>query len=106
MTILGKQLADGQLPAAEGTLYTCPAGNRAFIKSMVFANTAATTETVVIFLQPSGGTSRRLARVPISENETLYYNAPLVLDTGDLIRGQSTNVTAVDYTIYGATEVV
>ena len=104
MSILGKQLADGQLPAAEGDLYTCPADTRVFIKSMVFASGVSTVETVEILLQPSGGTARRLVRVPLSQHEQLYFNEALMLDAADKIRGATTNATSVDYVISGATE--
>jgi len=105
MTILGKQLADGQLPAAEGDLYACPADTRAFVKSISCTNTsAANTNTVTLYLKPTGGTSRRLVRVPLSSNDQLYYLAPETLDTADAIRGEATNAAEVDYVISGAVE--
>lgn len=107
MPILGRQLADGQLPATEIDLYTAPGGNRVFIKSIICANThAATTNTIEVFLRPSGGISRRLFRVPLSANEQLFFNEARVLDAGDAIRGLSSTTGQVDYTIDGATEVV
>ena len=52
------QLADGQLPAAEGDLFT--AGAAVAVASITLCNTDASARTVNLYLQPSGGTSRRI----------------------------------------------
>ena len=51
------QLADGQLPAAEGDLFT--AGAAVAVASITLCNTDS-ARTVNLYLQPSGGTSRRI----------------------------------------------
>jgi len=105
MPIAGRQLADGQLPNAEAALYTAPGGTITYVKSIVCANVhAANTNTVELFVRPSGGASRRIVRVPLEPSEQLYFNAPLALDTGDAIRGLATNAAEIDYTIYGGEE--
>lgn len=105
MGIVGKQLADGQLPVAEGDLYTAPGATTTYIKSIICTNThAANTNIVLLFLRPSAGTSRRLIKAPLGPDEQVYFNEALVLDTGDKIRGNATNVNEVDYVINGAEE--
>jgi len=99
MIIIGKQIADGQLAAAEGDLYTATAITH--IKSILLANTGAGTNTITLYVQPSGGTSRKIAAAALLTGETLYFDEALVLETGDKIRGSTTNATQVDYTIYG-----
>ena len=107
MTIIGKQLADGQLANAEADLYVCPAGTRVFIKSIICTNVhAANSNTIRLYLKPSAGTSRRLCNIPLAYDEQLFFNEPIVLDAADAIRGYATNATEVDYVIDGATEVV
>ena len=103
MAIAGEALADGQLPAAEGVLYTVPANTVAYIKSIVYTNThAANTNVVFIWVRLDGANSRRLIRVPLYPNEQLLFDEPLTLDETDEIRGSATNATEVDYVISGA----
>jgi len=107
MALTGKQLADGQLAAAKATLYTTPAGTTTYVKSIICHNThAANTNVAVLYVQPSGGTSRIIAKVALTPLDTLYVDDAIVLDTGDLIRGSATNATEVDYAVFGAEETV
>jgi len=104
MTIVGKQLADGQLPNIENDLYVVPAGIRAYVKSIICSNVASGINTVGIFLQPSGGIPRRIAYAAMCSGVTMYYNEATTLDTGDKIRGVATNPSQVDYIISGGEE--
>ena len=104
MAILGRQLANGQLLNIEGDLYIVPAGTRAFVKSIIYSNLASGTNTVGVFLQPSGGVSRRIAFAAMASGVTMYYSAATTLDAGDRIRGVATNTNQVDYIISGGEE--
>lgn len=105
MAIAGEALADGQLPNAEGVLYTVPADTVTYIKSIVYTNTSgANTNTVLILVRLDGANSRRLIRIPLYPNEQLYYNEALTLEAADEIRGHATNAAEVDYVISGAEE--
>ena len=87
MTITAKQLADGQLPNAEGDLYTCPAGTTTYVKSITLHNTDAAAHTCTVLLLPSGGVARVIIDVALGAGYTTYVETPLVLDAGDKIRG-------------------
>lgn len=100
MAFVGKVLADGQLANAETVVYTVPASTTAFVKLIVWFNTAATSETVVWKIRP-GATSRTLARTVLAQNETGRCDDSFTLETGDTLRGQSTNATSVDYLVFG-----
>ena len=107
MAITAKSLADGQLAATKGTLYTVPGGTVAYVKFLHVHNTGSTTETVVIYVKRSGSSSRTVGRVILAQNEAadvLDKDATLTLSTGDVIEGETTNATTVDYTITGAEE--
>jgi len=102
MPITGRQLANGQLPNAEGVLYTAPGGTITYVKSIILTNVhAANTDTIVLFLRPSAGVSRRLIRIPLAPSEQLYFDTPLALDAADTIRGFATNALEIDYVICG-----
>lgn len=106
MAITAKQLADGQLADATGDLYTVPASTTAYIKSITLVNTGAGDNDVNLFLLPSGGTARRLISkdLCLATAESLVFDAPIVVDTGDKIQGDATSASEVDYTINGAEE--
>jgi len=106
MTIAIKQLADGQLPATTGDLYTVPASTQALIKTIKAVNTNTTTETVNLYLKPSGGTARRLIPkdLQLSAGYLLVVDDELTLEAGDKIQGDTTTAAMVDYTISGVEE--
>ena len=99
-----KVIAEGQLSDSKATLYTVPASTSAYVSKMVFLNTSATPQTVEVFLKP-GATSRRIIYVTtLQQYETIIWSSGIVLETGDLIEGNSTTVNVVDYVIMGVTE--
>jgi hypothetical protein len=103
-TYAPKVLADGQLPAAKGTLYTSPGSTSTYTKQLrVFSTGAA--QTIIIYLNTSG-TSRKFYQVVLEANECAdVFDEPIQLETGDLIEGQSTNAATVDYVITGVQQV-
>ena len=102
----GKILAQGQLPNAKGTLYTCPVGTSAYVKFINAYNTVG-TETVVFYVKQSGGSSRVLGRAILNVNEHIRIidkDETINLAAGDIIEGQTTTAATVDYTITGVEE--
>jgi hypothetical protein len=107
MAITAKSLADGQLPIAKTTLYTCPASTQAIIRQIrcTHVSGAATTETVRLYLKVSAGTSRLIGRGMIDQDEQFHVltdSESYSLEAGDVIEGLTTTATTVDYTIVGA----
>lgn len=101
-------LADGQVGTSKATIYTVPASTAAVVKSLVFFNTNASSQTLNVYVKRSGSVSRQIHREatmaqyasvnPLSE--TLFLSA------GDVIEADTTTASAVDYFIGGATESV
>lgn len=100
-----KALADGQLPATKGTLYTVPASTNTIIKTITLVNTSGSAVTVNLYLNLSG-TSRRIIPMDLSlgAGELLETDADYTLEAGDLIEGDASSATTVDYTINGVEE--
>jgi len=100
MAFTGKILAEGQLPNAKGTLYTAPA--TAYVRFFRCLNTGGGSETVIVYYKKA--TSRQLGRAVLATLESADFidGEVLVLDTGDLIEGQTTSATTVDFVIAGA----
>ncbi len=101
MALTIQALANGQLPNAKGTLYTCPGATSAIVKAIVLVNQDTATHTVNLYF--TRATSRRL----IPKNAILaiggagYLETLITLEAGDLIEGDADTATQVDYTISG-----
>lgn len=69
-----KQLADGQLPAATGDIYTASAA--VVVKAITIVNTDSVARTVNLFLLPSGGTARQLlpTDITLAAGDALYFD--------------------------------
>lgn len=99
-----KSLADGQLANSKGTIYTS-VGKTVVTDLRVF-NTAVTTETVALYIKRSGSSSRQFFRAVLAQNEFAAFEASenVTLSSGDLIEGDTTNASAVNYLITGMSE--
>lgn len=91
---------EGQLAASKGTLYTTPAATRVILKTVTFVNTSGSAVTVNLYLK--NATSRRI----IPKDYSLAAGAQMQQDfgdvallTGDLIEGDASSATTVDYWI-------
>lgn len=104
MAFTGKVLAQGQLPNAKGTLYTVPALTKAYVRFFRVENPSGGTETVIVYYKKA--TSRQIGRAVLATLEAVDFieGDVLALDAGDLIEGQTTTATTVDYVIAGAEE--
>lgn len=104
-TFTTKQLAQGQLANAKGTIYTTPALTSTIVKSITLVNTDSSARTVNLYVN-SAGTSRRIIPKDLSLNiGALYeYDIVLTLEAGDLIEGDASAATVVDFIISGVEE--
>lgn len=87
----------GQLPDTAGTLYTVPAGIKAYVKTVSAFNTGAGSETVVIYLTIDGVTATVTSPALAASESLMLEN--LGLKAGDTIDGETTTAATVDYTI-------
>lgn len=93
------QRVEGQLAATKGTLYTVPAVTSAIVKSIRLVNATAGVLTVNLYFK--SGTSRRI--IPkdysLAAGTLLEVETADVLLTTDLIEGDASAATSVDYWI-------
>lgn len=89
----------GQLAAAKGTLYEVPASTSAIVKSIRLVNATAGALTVNLYFK--SGTSRRA--IPkdysLAAGALLEVETADVLLTTDLVEGDASAATSVDYWI-------
>lgn len=106
-TFTGNLLANGQVAAAEADLYKAPAATVGYVKQVTLFNTDASTQTVTIWIKKSGGTSRKIRRIELTQNEScdlLDQGETCELGAGDAIRAASSNANVVDFTVMGVEE--
>lgn len=98
-----KSLVDGQLPDAKGTLYTVPGATTCVIKLITLVNTNTTTEVVNLYVKPSGSSSRRIIpqNLNLSPDYSLIFDDGVFLEAGDILEGDTTTASKVDYIISG-----
>ena len=103
MSITIKSLADGQLANTKGTIYTCPASTQAIIKTITLVNTNSTAEAVNLYFKASGGTSRRIIPVDnsLAASNLLIMDDEVTLEAADILEGDTTTASKVDYVING-----
>ncbi|SRR6266576_3768719 len=96
-----KLLANGQLPNAKGTLYTCPALTSALIKTINLVNISGGNLTGNIYIKRA--TSRRIIAKDTTFDIALetVIERNIILEAGDLIEGDCSASTSVDYCIFG-----
>jgi hypothetical protein len=94
-------LADGQLASSKTTIYTVPASTKAIIRTVVFSHVSGGTQTTILYVKPSGGTSRVFSRAVLATNEFSHEDDIGTLDTGDQLEAQSTDASSVDFSVMG-----
>jgi hypothetical protein len=95
-------LASGQLTNAKATLYPIPTGMKAIIDTISYYNTTGGALVCDTFI--NDGTSRQYDKhsVPtISRYIAVDQTAPLYLDSGNIIEGNTTANTSVNFFIFG-----
>lgn len=103
-TFTTTQLANGQLAATTGTLYTTPASTTTIVKSIILTNTDSSTRTVNVYV--STGTTRNITpkNLSLGAGETYIIDEVLTLGAGHLIRGDASVANVIDYVISGVQE--
>jgi len=98
-----KSLADGQLAATKGTLYTAPASTQAVISTITMVNTHTSAITVNLYFKASGGTSRKFIPVDLSLAAGAGYTWAGIktLEAADIVEGDASTADKVDYVISG-----
>lgn len=106
MTVSIKSLADGQLANSKGTLYTTLASTQAIVKTIILVNTNTSSETVNLYFKASGGTSRRIIPkdTALPAGNSLVVDDLVTLEASDILEGDATTASKVDYVISGVEE--
>lgn len=103
MALSIKALASGQLASSKGTIYTVPGSTQTIVKSLTLVNTDSVARTVNLYVN-TAGTSRRICPKDLSlpAGALLELDRVITLEAADLIEGDASAATVVDFFISGA----
>jgi hypothetical protein len=104
MALTVKCLADGQLgTAAQGMLYTVPAGKAAVVKTQRFVNRDTSARTMNLYYLRSGGTARMILpnNLSIAAGGLAITAEELTMGALDQIQGDASLANKIDYVISG-----
>lgn len=101
MTISLKSLADGVLTTTKTALYTAGTSTQAVIDNITLVHTTSGDVTVKLYFLESGGTSRRIYRAELGDEEYGIMIYKKTLEAGDAIEGEASSGSVVDYVISG-----
>lgn len=99
-----KSLADGQLAAAKGTIYTSPAATQTIVQSIILVNSHSSALVVNIYCKAPGGASRRISPKDYSLAVGALMEVldkPVTLEAADILEGSGGTASLVDYVISG-----
>ena len=107
MALTVKTLNDGQLGStAQGTLYTVPTGKATIVKNQRFVNRDTATRTMNLYYLRFGGanTSARLllpSNLSLAAGGLVIEQDELTMAAGDLIQGDASVASKIDFVISG-----
>lgn len=103
MALSIKALASGQLAVSKGTIYTVPGSTQTVVKSITMTNTDASTRTLNLYVN-TAGTSRRITPKDLSliAGAQFILDHVITLEAADLIEGDASVASVVDFVISGA----
>ncbi len=105
MAFTAGTLADGQVAASVGAIYTASAP--VVLKFVNFFNAGSANETLSVYITRNGGTRRQVIKQELAVDQALAFlseGETLTLSSGDLLEAEATTGSAVDYIISGAAD--
>ena len=105
-TFTTKLLSDGQLPSSTGVLYTVPSLTSAIIKNISLVNNHTDSVNINLYVKTAGGTLRKLIPKDMifATRYSLETDEVYTLEAGDIVEGDASVGSVVDYTIHGVQE--
>lgn len=95
-------LGHGQLANSKTTIYTVPASTSTIVKTITLVNTNTTTENVNLYIYRATASRRIIPQnMNLVAGNLVIYDDELCLEAGDLIEGDTTTASKVDYSIHG-----
>lgn len=97
-------IAEGQVQTTKQPLYTIAHRKGVRLEMVNFFNDNAATQILILYLKRKGGTSRKLRRYCLDQDQAGAYlsrGETLSLSSGDELEAETTTANAVDYVITG-----
>lgn len=104
--IVGLRLGRGQLSTSYATIYTCPAGKRAYVKDINLCNTHSGNSNAFVALVPSGGSAgvsnEIISSFQMASRSVYRWTGLQILNEGDTIQVKGSDVNHINVFVSGA----
>ena len=103
MTVRTARLASGSTGTANVTvtIYTCPSGKTAIVKSIHLANNAGSATSTIVAVA-SGAATVNLRVTSLASNDQIHMESPyLVMEPGDELLINANQTNAIKYWVSG-----
>ena len=102
-TFTPKILAQGQLSAVAGDIYSVPAATATLIVKVALVNTSVSSRTVNLYVKTGGGTGRKIipSNLVLASGYMLETDEYYTLSATEAIQGDADVVSAIDFSIHG-----
>ena len=104
-TVSWSVLAEGFVPDTTPADIFNAGADEVWVKLVTLFNDDAAQQAVVLYVLRSGGTTRKVARYVLDQNESASWDLEIALGPGDSIQAVTTTASAVHYTVSGGTKV-
>ena len=103
MPFTPKILAQGQLSAVAGDIYSVPAATNTLVVKVALVNTSGATRTVNLYVKTGGGVGRKIipSNLTLAAGYMLETDEYYTLSATEAIQADADIVSAVDYSIHG-----
>ncbi|MGH9970332.1 MAG: hypothetical protein ACREBG_21425 [Pyrinomonadaceae bacterium] len=103
MAFTPKILAQGQLSAVAGDIYSVPAATNTLVVKVALVNTSTSVRTVNLYIKSGATAARRIipANLTLAAGFMLETDEYYTLSAAESIQADADVVSAVDYSIHG-----
>ena len=96
-----KVLAQGQVAAAAGAIYTTPGATQAIIKQMIFLNVTGGSLNLTVFVNGTAAANQIFGPGLLGAGESVVFDGTLPLNAAESVRALAGAATSITYTILG-----
>ena len=96
-----KKLAQGQLAATVGILYTVPALTSTIISHIRLVNNDTVLRAATLWHDGTANTNKILPAADIGPGGWAEWDGRMTMEAADTLQGQASVATQITYTVYG-----
>jgi len=96
-----KTLAQGQVAASVGTIYTPSGSTSAIVKEIIFLNTDSANRTLSVYQNGTAAANQIFGSATLGPGETVVFTGAITLANGDTLKAVADSGSKITYTLEG-----